>query len=121
MKELIDAMYCGWQAEHVRAIAADEEESVDADPDSPAAVNFAEQFWIELGTVVRIEAITTMKCLIDGFYRFSNRVGATAFFVASSDCYSLFLQQFAVVQIANSNPGRSCPAHTNTSNPLPSR
>ena len=48
MKELIDAMESGWQAEQVRAIAAEaEEESFDAEPDSPAAVRFAEQLWIE--------------------------------------------------------------------------
>ena len=74
----------------------------------------AQQLWIQLGTVVRIKAVAAVKCLINGFYRLLDGVFATTSLVSPGNCNSLSLEQFSVCLIAEPNPARSIPPHTNT-------
>ena len=81
----------------------------------------AKQLWIELGPVEWVRAVAAVKCLINGFYRLLDGVLTTTPLVALSDCHSLPLDQFAVLAIANPDPGRSTPTHANTNQSLPCR
>ena len=84
-------------------------------------VVLAQQLWVELGTVVWIKTVATIKCLVKGLYHFFDAVLAITPFVAPSDCLSLLTDQVPVVLIAEPNPGRSTPTHANTIQSLPCR
>ena len=81
----------------------------------------AQQLWIQLGTVVRVSTTAAVERFMNGFYRLLDGVLATTPLVATSDCHSLSLDQFAVLAIAKPDPGRSTPTHSNTNQSLPCR
>ena len=76
---------------------------------------FAQQLWIQLGTVVGIKTIAAIKCLMDGLDCLLDAVFAIMPFVAPGDCHGLPPEHFSVFLVALPHPSRSTPSHVNTS------